>query len=80
MIGGFTPNVPNYVGTMPARDATFTVIYTANPRPAPQPEQTEDEPEAPVPIINHVPYEILGDYDTPLGIPSLSMNTGEVFE
>ena len=64
-IAGFTANIAVTEGTMPARDVIYTVIYTANP--APQQEQ-------------RVPYEILEDYDTPLGIPNLSISVGEVFE
>ena len=56
---------------MPARDVTITVIYTAIP--APQPEDTTT-------IIDYIPYTILEDYDTPLGIGNLSVCVGDRFE
>ena len=51
---------------------TLTVIYTANPGPAPAGN--------PLLIPGHVPYAILEDYDTALGIPSLNINAGDVYE
>ena len=79
VIAGYTPNSIPSNGLMPARDVTYTIIYTRNPaqRTDPTPEPTP-EPET-VPV-DHVPYEVLGDYDTPLGIPNLSISAGEVFE
>ena len=75
VIGGFTPNIRVCEGTMPARDVIITVIYTANPRRVPA-EPGEDLPLIP----GHVPYAILDDYDTALGIPNLNINAGDVYE
>ena len=71
-VNGYTPDEPVVEGRMPARDVTVTVIYTANPRPA--------AVVTPPLALGHVPYAILDDYDTALGIPNLSINAGEVYE
>ena len=71
-VNGYTPDEPVVEGRMPARDVTVTVIYTANPRPA--------AVVTPPLIPGHVPYAILEDYDTALGIPNLSISAGEVYE
>jgi uncharacterized repeat protein (TIGR01451 family) len=40
-----------------------------------------NEPANVMPLaLDHVPYEILDDYDTALGISNLSMSTGEMYE
>ena len=73
-IEGYTANTLVTEGNMPARDVIITVIYTANPAPEPAPVPV------PAPAQNHVPIFILEDYDTPLGLPNLSMCSGEVYE
>ena len=74
---GYTAVIPTIDPTMPAHAVIYTVIYVANtPQPAPT---TEDETDPVIPR-DHVPYTILEDYDTALGIPNLSMTTGEVYE
>ena len=40
-----------------------------------------NEPENVITLtLDHVPYEVLDDYDTALGITNLSMSTGEMYE
>jgi hypothetical protein len=77
-VEGFTPNNAVVEGTMPARDVIHTVIYTAIPAPA-QPDAPAVAPAA-APAVEHIPLVILEDYDTPLGIPNLSLCAGEEYE
>ncbi len=67
-VDGFTANTAVVTDTMPARDVIETVIYTANPAPAPAPA-----PAGAGPVI-------IDDYDTPLGLPNLTMNSGDTYE
>ena len=70
-VDGYTANILVCEGKMPARDVTLTVIYTANPGPAPAGNP---------PLPGHVPYTILEDYDTALGLSNLNINAGDVYE
>ena len=84
VLEGYTANILTYDGTMPARDVIYTVIYTANPAPEPEPEaEPEPEPEeevVPAPNVAHVVTTILDDYDTALGLPNVSMSSGEMYD
>ena len=75
-LDGYTANVLTYDGTMPARDVIYTVIYTANPAPEPEPE----EEVIPAPNVAHIVTMILDDYDTALGLPNVSMSSGELYD
>ena len=76
VIGGYTANLETVTGIMPKRPVEVTVIYYENPGPS---DDAEPEAGDEIPVIPFVPF-LISDYETPLGLGSLSLNVGETIE
>ena len=75
IISGYTANYPVVEGTMGGSNRTVTVIYNPNYVPSGDEPAGDEEPTM-VPLLTF----LISDYETPLGLGSLSLNVGETIE